>query len=91
MTFADNLYVGESIKHKSERILSRMEQNKFLMEVFCITKASNPNNLYDIYNYLEFKQPYYKDKPIHILGIAGSKQEAMELVASMLISEGVVS
>ncbi len=90
MIFAEHLYVGESIQHKLERIRSKMEQNKFLMEIYCITKASNPHNLYDIYNYLEFRQPYYKDKNITVLGIAGTKDEAFELVTRMLLEEKVV-
>ncbi len=84
MEFAEKLYIGLSLTKKKERIIERMEQGKMVFSVYCVAEASHPDNLYDIYSYYELKQPYYKDHPVKVLGIAGSKEEAIGLVAHMI-------
>jgi hypothetical protein len=84
MEFAEKLYIGLSIRKKRERVIERMEQGKMLLSIYCVTKASNPNDLYDIYSYHELRQSYYKEHPVEVLGIAGSWEEAVGLVAHMI-------
>lgn len=84
MEFAQKLYIGPSIYHKKERIFERIEQGKVILSLYCITKAGNSIDLYDIYSYRELKQDYYKQHPVVILGLAGSKEEAIGIVATML-------
>jgi hypothetical protein len=82
--FADKLYIGPSIRHRKDRILERMEQKKMIVSLYCITNAGNSVDLYDIYPYHELRQDYYREHPVTILGIAGSKEEAIGIVAYML-------
>lgn len=84
MVFADELYIGDSIRRRKERVVERMKQGKFVYSIYCVTKASNGRDLYDIYRYEELRQPYYKKHPVTILGIAGSWEEAVGLVVGML-------
>ncbi|MDO4943029.1 MAG: hypothetical protein Q4E73_09390 [Lachnospiraceae bacterium] len=84
MEFAEKLYIGPSIRHRQERILSRMEQGKMVVSLYCITKAMNQTDLYDIYSYHELRQKYYKERSVTILGLAGSKEEAIGITAYMI-------
>ena len=83
--WANNLYISENIDSKSKRkIMKDMEKGKLTFEVYCITFASNPKNLFDIINANEFLFPYYDKKEMYILGMALSKHEAFLLVKDML-------
>lgn len=82
--FAKKLYIGPSIKHRKDRILERMEQGKFIASLYCITKAGNCVDLYDIYSYYELRQRERSGHSLEILGLAGSKEEAIGIVAHMI-------
>ncbi|WP_313129259.1 hypothetical protein [Anaerocolumna sp.] len=83
--WAKNLFLSENITPKKKaKIIKNIEKKNLLLEVYCITFASNPENLFDIMNANEFLFPYYSRKEIQILGIALSKKEAFELVKDML-------
>jgi hypothetical protein len=83
--WAKNLFLSENITPKKKaKIIKNIEKRNLMLEVYCITFASNPENLFDIMNANEFLFPYYSRKEIQILGIALSKREAFELVKDML-------
>lgn len=84
MEFANHLYIGESVAARKEKIMERMKQGKVVFSVYCVTEAMNGKDLYDIYSAYEIRQPYYKERLPKILAIAGSKEEAIGLVALML-------
>ncbi|SHO50344.1 hypothetical protein [Anaerocolumna xylanovorans] len=82
--WADKLYLGESIEGRKEKVMKSVESGKLTYAIFCITYASNPDNLLDIISANELSFPYYQKKEIHIIGLAGSKSEARELVRVMI-------
>ncbi len=85
ISWSNQLYLSESIsKRELKSIKKKLEKNKFFKGVYCITFASNIENLFDIYNIKQFFFPYYKKKDIHILGLAKSKKEAFELIRKMI-------
>lgn len=84
MEFAEKLYIGPSIRHRRERILNRIEQDRMIVSLYCITRAMNQTDLYDIYSYHELRQKYYKEHSVKILGLAGSKEEAIGIAAYMI-------
>lgn len=61
-----------------------MEKHKVTISVYCIAMASNPNNLFDIYNTNEFLFQYYRQKEIKVVGLASSKESAFEMVADIV-------
>ena len=63
LEFADKLYIGPSIRNRKDRIVSRVKQGKMILSLYCITKAKNSIDLYDIYNYHELRQSYYQKHP----------------------------
>ena len=65
--------------------MKSIEKGELTFEVYCITFASNSHNLFDIINANELIFPYYSKKDIYILGLAGSRGQAKQLVKDMLL------
>lgn len=85
ITWADKLYLSSDVKpRKKSKIIKAMESGQLTFEVYCITYASNPNDLFDIINANELLFPYYSRKEIKILGFATSKEDAKLLVKDMI-------
>ncbi|HHX55277.1 MAG TPA: hypothetical protein GX705_02915 [Clostridiales bacterium] len=85
ISWSNQLYLSKSIDKKElKSIKKKLDKNKFFKSIYCITFASNIENLFDIYNVKQFVFPYYKKKKIHILGLAKSKKEAFELISKMI-------
>lgn len=85
VSWSNQLFLSKSIKkHDLENIKKSIEDRKFTCSIYCISLASNPKNLFDIYNSKELLFPYYKKKDIHIIGLAKSKKQAFELVLDII-------
>jgi len=84
MKWYDNLYVGESIRHKTEKIKWKIRHNAGQIDIYVIAKASNPQNLLDIIPAQELMQKAYPKKDLYIIGLAHGKNEAHELVKQII-------
>lgn len=82
--FYKNLYWGESIK-KRTLVKAKLYLGKAQMNVFCVTRASMEQDQLDIINSAFLLQPYYKENPVMVYGIARGYSEALDIV--MKISE----
>lgn len=83
--WSENLYVEEKLQKKIKRIQYLIEHKKITFSVYCITKASNADCLFDIIEVNEFLFPYYQRKKIEICAIASSRESAVELVQKMVL------
>jgi hypothetical protein len=84
--WAENLYLSEDINvKKKKKMMKAIEKGKLTFELYCITFASNPNNLFDILNANELLFPYYARQEIFVLGLAESKDLAKLLVKDMIV------
>lgn len=79
-----DLYLDDNIGKKARKYRNRIEKGKLLPGVFCIIRALNENNLFDIINANELLFPYYQRKEILVLGLAPNRESAMYLVKDML-------
>ncbi len=84
MKWYDNLYIGESIGKKAGRIKWKINHNAGTLFVHVITLPSNKHNLLDIIPARELLQNGYPKRNLKIIGIAGDRQEAVELVAEII-------
>ena len=84
MRFYKRLYVGSSVKKKRRQIVWKLKTGKVMPNVYCIALANNQDML-EIYHNAVLKQSYYRKYPPYIIGIAGSYQEAIELIQTMLM------
>lgn len=79
------LYLGDTVKKKSDRIKKRIDRKKYQPgDVKVITLASNPQNLLDIVSANELRQPYLRANCPPIVGLAGGQMEAIELVRQIV-------
>lgn len=86
ISWSNNLFLSDKInKEHVKEIKHDIENGKYTRNLYCITFASNPKNLFDIYNtkYLSF--PYYQRQDLLILGLARNKKKAYKLVSKMLV------
>ncbi len=78
MKFYKNLYVGESVKNP-RKIKRKLNTNAGLVGVYVITLCNGPDQL-EIYSSTVLMQPFYRHTPLYVIGIAGSYEEAVEIV-----------
>ena len=84
MKWYSKLYVSESIEKKANQIKWRINHNAGVLGVYLISLASNPDNLLDIIPSTDLKLLGYPKRFLHIIGIAGSYDEAVELVIQIV-------
>lgn len=78
------LYLDSVTKKNLRKIKRRMERRKINLRVYCIALASNEMNLLDIYSTNELLFQYYRQKDIKVIGLASSKESAIQLVADIV-------
>ncbi|MCD7725910.1 MAG: hypothetical protein LUI12_10260 [Clostridiales bacterium] len=81
MKFYKNLYVGDTIK-KPDKVIKKLKKYAKLPNIHVIAYAQEHNRL-EIYHSLMLQQWYYKEHSPYIIGIAGSQEEAVGLIAQM--------
>lgn len=84
MEWDKNLYVGSSISHKKNRIKWKIIHNAGQLDIYVIALASNPKNLLDVVPAWELMQKHYPKKGKYIVGLAGSYDEALEIVTEIV-------
>ena len=75
-----NMYYGEKAEQHKKLIKFNMAMGRVKPNTYVITPAHGKTDMLDIYSAVEFKQKIYNNSSIHVLGIAKSKDEALELV-----------
>ena len=84
MEWYENLYAGESIKHKINKIKWKIRHNAGQIDIYVITLASNTNNLLDIIPAQELMQKAYPKKDLYVIGLAHGYDEALEVVTQII-------
>ena len=78
MKFYENLYIGDTVK-KPEKIKRQLKKYAKLRNVWLITYMAENRQL-EIYHSLMLQQYYYKENPPYIIGLAGSNEEAAQII-----------
>ena len=86
MKWHKDLYTGESILRKQQKVKWKIMHNAGQLRVYVITLASNRQNLLDIIPARELLQKHYPKRNLYVIGLAGNYQEALE-VAGHIISD----
>ena len=81
MKFYKDLYVGESI-HDPEKVKESLINNVLQFSVFVIAVSSSDDQL-DIFDSKLLLLRFYEKEGLLIVGLAGSRDEAIRLVISM--------
>lgn len=85
MKWYEDLYVGDSIEGKVNRIKRKINHHAGTVSIYVIAFASNRQNLLDIIPAWELMQKSYPGKKqMQIIGLAKGYAEALELVRSII-------
>lgn len=82
ITYSDNLYLSDSIKHVN-RIKRKIKYGRGQIKVFLLT-LSNSSDQIDIFHNSMLKQKFYRKMNLRIIGIANSYDEALIIVQDIL-------
>ena len=78
-----DLRIGESVK-KADRIRRKLNHGKIVPGVYLITFSENPRNLLEIIPALTMIQQSAADICPEIIGLAGNKDEAVEMTVEII-------
>lgn len=84
MTWYEDLYVGESIVHKTSKIKWKIRHNAGQLNIYVISLASNEANLLDIIPAQELLQKGYPKRDMHVIGLAKGYDEAVDVAVSIV-------
>ncbi len=82
MKFYHNLYVGESVQ-KVNKVKWKLYTGAGQFNIYLVTLAANSDQL-NIMHCSLLKQKHFDRKNLCVVGLAGSKGEAYQLVGKML-------
>lgn len=78
MKFYKNLYIGDTISNP-DKIKRKLKKYAKLTNVYVLAYVEKDGRI-EIFQSLMLQQYYYKENAPYVIGIAGSKEEANELV-----------
>lgn len=84
MNWYKNLYLGKTVKGKERRIRWKVEHGKFVYGVYLILDSCKKGSLMKIVPAAVLVQPAYPREDLCVLGIAGSRSEAENLIIKMI-------
>ena len=79
--FCKKPYIGSSIT-KPNKVIRGLKHGKKQLKVFIVVLSEGSAQL-EIFHSIFLQQWYYKENPPMIIGIAGSHEEAVELVCQI--------
>ncbi len=80
MRYYRYLYLSGSLEKKKEKIIRKLEEKRFQLNIYVITLAGNEKNHLEIYQSNLFLQPDFPYEDFFVVGIAGGYEDAVELV-----------
>lgn len=80
MRYYKHLYLSEGLEKKKDKVMKKLEQKKFQMDIHLIVLSEDERNQLEIYHSLLFLQPSYPDRDYFVVGIAKGFDEAVDLV-----------
>lgn len=78
MKFYKNLYIGDTIRNP-DKIKRKLKKYAKLTNVYVIAYVEKDSRL-EIFHSVMLQQYYYKENPPYVIGIAGSREEANEII-----------
>lgn len=84
MRLCRNLYWGESVSDMKRTVRYEIKYRKFAVGYYCLTLPDCEGSLLDIIPSEQLKLKLMRKRPFKVVGIAGSKTEAMELAGKIV-------
>lgn len=80
MRYYKHLYLMDDLEKKKEKIIRKLEEKKFQMNIHIITLAQNEENHLEIYDSRLLLQPGFPHEDFFVVGIVKGYEDALELV-----------
>ena len=80
MQFMGALYVGESVASAEYKIVEKVHKGKVVSGLYLILISNHPDNMLDLMLEKEALQKCYSQTDLKVVGIAGNKKEAIQIV-----------
>lgn len=85
MVISDNCLIGESVSEKAKSIIEALKKNECtLAPWFAVTDAPDTDEILFILSCHELGKKIYDKEHMKLLSIAGSKEEALSMVTTMI-------
>ena len=85
LTYRPNLYLGDSIDEtKLDKIIHKLERRPLFSGLYLITLSGNPSDQLELFEAKQLRQTYYHKKTIDVIGLAGNKEESVNLVETIV-------
>ncbi len=84
MKWYKNLYIGDSLLEKKEKVIYKLQHNILQPGVYVIVLATNGKDNFRILHTMELLQKAYPKDDLVVVGISKGKEEAFELVGRMV-------
>ena len=84
IVWSEKLYIGSQAEKHMKKVQKKLKNDKVVVGFFLITRPSNSSNLFDILPTAELLFPYYKHQELLVYGLAKGKEEAENLVVSIV-------
>lgn len=81
----ENLYMDKKVSKKPNKYIKGIEDGKLTLGLYCITLASNENNLFDIIEANELFFRHYRENILCIVGLAKGKDSALQMVQDLVM------
>ena len=75
-----DLYISADLEKKKDKILKKLEQNKFQRQIQLITLSQGEQNHLEFFSSYLLKQKLFQETPLFLVGIAGGYGSAVELI-----------
>ena len=82
--WSSRLYLDDKVKKNFSKYKKIVEQNKMVKHCYLLTLPFNDKNCMDIYSSRELWFQYYRKRQMTIIGVAATKDSAMDLVARIV-------
>ncbi len=77
--FVEKLYIAPSIR-RLPVVKWKLQHGAGQLRIYLLTAAANPADQFDMLHCGMLKQPYFRDHPVLVYGIASSYRELQDIV-----------
>lgn len=82
--WSKKLYVHPDIKDDVDNIINRINSRQYSLNLYCIIRSLDDNNLFEIICSEELSNILYKGKNIFIMGIAQGKRQCEDVLVDII-------
>ncbi len=80
-----DLYLGEKIAKKKNKLIYKINEGKLSPTTFVIVLPRNNRDILETFPFEVLKQKYYKRQDFFIVGLAKGREEANELMCRIIV------